>query len=244
MVPSHRHRLPRVAGPPPPTPAAPKPGPVMARAEIQSLSDRPWQRGLRLALGLVLYGVALALMVRAGLGLDPWTVLAQGVARISGLSIGVITVLLSLVVLALWVPLRQRPGLGTIANAVVVGFVLDAALALLPNVDSLAVRVPMLLVAVVGVAVSTGLYVGAGWGPGARDGLMTGIAARGVPLLVARSIIEVSVLALGWLLGGTVGVGTLLFALSIGPLVARVLPWFVVRGDPIPGHPTEPPPPS
>ena len=209
---------------------------MRARAEIQPLRDRPRQRGLRLAGGLVLYGVALALLVRARLGVDPWTVLAQGVGRVSGLSVGVVTVLLSLVVLTLWIPLRQRPGLGTVANALVVGLILDATLALLPNVDSLAVRVPMLLAAVLGVAAATGLYVGAGWGPGARDGLMTGLAAHGLPILVARSIIELSVLAVGWLLGGTVGIGTLVFALSIGPLLSRILPWFSVRGDPVPGR--------
>ena len=217
-------------------PSSPGSGRVKPRWQVQPLRDRPLQRGTRLAVGLVLYGVALALLVRAELGVDPWTVLAQGLSRVTSISLGLMTVLVSLGVLALWVPLRQRPGVGTVANALVVGVVLDGTLAVVPGVDALAARCALLVAAVVGVAVATGLYVGAGWGPGARDGLMTGLAARGVPVLVARGAIELTVLGVGWLLGGDVGVGTVLYAVTIGPLVARALPPLTMPGDPVAGR--------
>ncbi len=186
--------------------------------------DRPVQRAVRLTAGLMLFGLSLALLVRAGLGLDPWDVFSQGVSKRTGLSLGQVTVLSSVLVLACWVPLRQRPGVGTVGNAVVVGPVLDVGLGLIPSPQLVAVRAAFLLVALGGVAVATGLYVGAGWGPGPRDGLMTGLAARGLPIFAARAAIEVTVLLAGWVLGGQVGVGTVLFALAIGPLVARCLP--------------------
>jgi len=191
---------------------------------VSGLWDRPVQRTTRLAVGLVLFGLSLALLVRAGLGLDPWDVFNQGVAKRTGLSLGQVTILSSVLVLACWAPLRQRPGVGTVGNAMVVGPVLDLGLRLVPSPQPLAVRVAFLIVAIVGVAVATGLYVGAGWGPGPRDGLMTGLAARGLPIFAARAAIEVSVLLAGWGLGGQVGVGTVLFALVIGPLVTRCLP--------------------
>ena len=208
---------------------------MRAGTEVQPLRDRPVQRSLRLTAGLVLYGIALALLVRARLGVDPWTVLAQGLSRVTGVSLGLVVILLSFGTLAFWFPLRQRPGVGTLANAVVVGIVVDAALAVLPEPRPLPLRIVELVASVIGVAVATGLYVGAGWGPGARDGLMTGLAARGVPVLVARGLVELTVLALGWLLGGTVGVGTVVFAVAIGPLVSRTLPWRTGRGDPVAG---------
>lgn len=210
---------------------------MRAGAEVQPLGDRPLQRSLRLTIGLILYGIALALLVRARLGVDPWTVLAQGLSRVTGMSLGLVVILVSVVALAFWFPLRQRPGVGTLANAVVVGLVLDGCLAVLPETRSLPLRIVLLVAAVIGVAVATGLYVGAGWGPGARDGLMTGLAARGLPVLAARGLVELTVLVLGWLLGGTVGVGTVVFALAIGPLVSRTLPWLTVRGDPVAGAP-------
>lgn len=191
--------------------------------------DRPWRRGTQLAAGLVLFGFALGLLVRADLGLDPWDVLGQGVSRRTGLSLGQVTLVVSALVLACWWPLRQRPGLGTVANAVVVGPVLDLSLALLPTQRALAAQVAFLVLAVLAVAVATGLYVGAGWGPGPRDGLMTGIAARGVPVAAARAGIELTVLTAGWLLGGDVGIGTVVFALAIGPLVGRALPPLRIR---------------
>ena len=194
--------------------------------------DRPAQRATRLLSGLVLFGLALALLVKAHLGLDPWTVFTQGLSQITGLTLGTVTVVISVAVLALWIPLRQRPGLGTIANALLVGPVLDLGLALIPTPHPLALRVLFLITAIPATAVATGLYVGAGWGPGPRDGLMTGLAALGIPVFVARTAIEISVLAIGWILGGSVGAATILFAATIGPLVSRALPKLA-----LPAHP-------
>ena len=194
--------------------------------------DQPAQRATRLLSGLVLFGLALALLVKAHLGLDPWTVFTQGLSQITGLTLGTVTVVISVAVLALWTPLRQRPGLGTIANALLVGPALDLALALIPTPHPLALRVLFLITAVLATAVATGLYVGAGWGPGPRDGLMTGLAALGIPVFVARTAIEISVLVIGWILGGSVGAATVLFAATIGPLVSRALPKLT-----LPAHP-------
>jgi uncharacterized membrane protein YczE len=196
--------------------------------------DRPLQRALRLAGGLVLFGVALAALVQAELGLDPWTVFQQGLADHTGMTIGTATIVCSLAVLALWIPLGQRPGIGTVGNALVVGPVLDATLEVLPAPDALGARVGYMAAGILGVAVATGLYVGAGWGPGPRDGLMTGLAQRGVPIAVARGAIELTVLVAGWLLGGTVGVATVLYATTIGPLVKRTLPRFGLPPAPAP----------
>jgi uncharacterized membrane protein YczE len=179
---------------------------------------------VRLYAGLVLFGVSLALMVRANLGLGPWDVFHQGVADRTGLSIGIVVNLTAVVVLLLWIPLRQRPGLGTISNVVLVGFVTDATLALLAAPDNLALRAAMLVTGILANAVATALYVGAGLGPGPRDGLMTGLAARGHSIRLVRTSIEIAVLALGWLLGGSVGVGTVLYALTIGPLIGYLMP--------------------
>ena len=181
------------------------------------------QRTARLLLGLALFGLALALLVKARLGLDPWTVFHQGVAHHLNISIGEATVLGSFAVLAIWVPLGQRPGVGTLANAILVGPVIDLGLWAIPRSDGLAHQVAYMVVAIATAAVATGLYVGAGWGPGPRDGLMTGLAAKGVPIARARAGVELTVLAIGWLLGGTVGLATVLFATSIGPLVKHAL---------------------
>ena len=185
--------------------------------------DRPVQRSVRLMAGLVLFGLSLALLVKANLGLDPWNVFSQGVSRQTGLTLGQVVVLSSLAILACWIPLRQRPGLGTVANSLVVGPVLDLGLEWFPEPRALLWRSAALALSMLGVAVATGLYVGAGWGAGPRDGLMTGIAALGVPVFLARAGIEVTVLVIGWLLGGQVGAGTVVFALAIGPLVGRFL---------------------
>ena len=185
-------------------------------------------RTARLLGGLALFGFALALMVRADLGLGPWDVLHQGLARQLHLPIGTVTILVGAVVLLAWVPLRQRPGPGTVANVVLVGLAVDGSLAVLPSVHLLALRYALLLAGIVLMAVATGLYVGAAFGPGPRDGLMTGLAARGVPIRVGRTAIEVSVLAIGFLTGGSVGVGTVVFALTIGPLVQLTLRWLAV----------------
>lgn len=187
---------------------------------------------MQLLVGLWLFGASVALLVRAGLGLDPWDVLHQGISSRTGISIGAVVVATSVVVLVLWIPLRQRPGIGTLANVVLVGLALDLTLAVLPTPAGLAWRVAFLLAGILGNAIATGLYIGAGLGPGPRDGLMTGLAARGISIRVARTSIELTVLAAGWLLGGTVGVGTVAYALAIGPLAHVLLPLFAIDPSP------------
>jgi uncharacterized membrane protein YczE len=179
--------------------------------------------------GLGLFGVSIALLVNARLGLDPWDVLHQGLARRTGLPIGWMVIGTGAVVLLLWIPLRQRPGLGTISNVIIVGLVLDAALPVLPHPRALAERAVMLAAAIITNAVATGLYIGAGLGPGPRDGLMTGLAGRGWPVRRVRTLIELTVVAIGWLLGGTVGIGTLLYAVSIGPLAHVLIPRLTIE---------------
>jgi uncharacterized membrane protein YczE len=181
-------------------------------------------RGTALLVGLIGYGFSMALMVRAGLGLDPWDVFHQGLSRHTGMTIGVASAVVGVAVLLAWIPLRNRPGIGTIANVVVIAVTVDTALAWLPTPTALPVRVALMLGAVALNALSTVLYIGAGLGPGPRDGLMTGIVARtGLSVRLVRTSIEASVLVTGWLLGGTVGVGTVIYALGIGPLVQLVL---------------------
>lgn len=177
----------------------------------------------RLLPGLVTCGVGLALMVLADLGLGPWEALHQGLSERTGIPIGTVGILVGFLVLLAWVPLRQRPGVGTVCNVVLIGLVIDAVLAVAPEPGSLPVRVACLAAGIVGMGVGSGLYIGAGLGPGPRDGLMTGIAARGHSLRVVRTLIELTALVAGWALGGTVGVGTIAFALGIGPLVQASL---------------------
>lgn len=196
----------------------------------QAVASPRW-RVVNLLLGLLLFGMSLGLLVRAGLGLAPWDVLHQGLAQRSGLSLGTVVIVVSVLVLAAWIPLRQRPGVGTVANALLVGLFTDLTLTLLPPAGSLGAGITLLVMGTVMNALGTALYVGAGLGPGARDGLMVGLAARGYSLRVVRTGIEVAVLAIGWLLGGTVGVGTVVFALAVGPLVHRLMPLFAVRSD-------------
>jgi uncharacterized membrane protein YczE len=178
----------------------------------------------QLLAGLVGFGISLAFMVRAELGLGPWDVLHQGVAERADLEIGTVVIALSALVLVLWVPLRQRPGLGTLANVVVVGLAVNATLTLLPTPDHLAARLGLLVAGVVGNGAATGMYIGAGLGPGPRDGLMTGLAEHGLSIRLARTLIELTVLAIGWALGGLVGVGTVAYAISIGPLAHYFIP--------------------
>lgn len=204
----------------------------MRRLRAGAYGDRPVQRSLRLLAGLVLFGLALALLVRADLGVDPWTVLAQGIELRTPLTLGQVTVVLSLLVLLAWIPLRQRPGVGTVGNALLVGPVIDFGLLVLPTPVGLVQQILCVLLAIVVLAVATGLYVGAGWGPGPRDGLMTGLAARGVPVFVARAAVELTVLVIGWFLGGQVGLATVLFALAVGPLVHMALPRLSIRPRP------------
>jgi len=168
------------------------------------------------------------MLLLAGLGLDPWDVLHQGLSRRIGLGVGTWAIIVGFAVLLLWIPLRQRPGIGTLCNVVMVGGVIDVVLAIVPAPYAIAVRVPLLLGGVLLNGVATGAYIGAGLGPGPRDGLMTGWAARGHSIRVVRTTIEISVLAIGWALGGTVGIGTVVYALSIGPLAHRFIPLLAI----------------
>lgn len=187
------------------------------------------RRLIQLYLGLMLYGVSTAVYVRANLGADPWNVFHLGVSGLTSLDIGIVMILTGAAVLLLWIPLRQRPGLGTISNVIVLGLAADATLSLMPPLESLWVRGVLLLLAVVLNGMATGMYIGAGFGAGPRDGLMTGIHARtGWPIRRIRTTIELSVLVIGMLLGGTFGVGTVLYALAIGPLIQIFLPWFQI----------------
>jgi uncharacterized membrane protein YczE len=174
--------------------------------------------------GLAGFGVSLALLVQARLGLDPWDVLSQGIARRTGIPIGWVVDIIGAAVLLAWIPLRQRPGVGTVSNVILVGIVLNAALGIIPAPATLAWRLPMLAAAIVLNAVATACYLGARLGPGPRDGLMTGIVARGHSLRRVRTAIELTVLVAGVALGGSAGVGTVAYALAIGPLVHLLLP--------------------
>lgn len=188
----------------------------------------------QLFVGLALYGLSIALIVRADLGLDPWDVLTQGVfeqfAESAGLSFGLVVNLIGMAVLLLWVPLRQKPGVGTVANVLVVGMAVNLGLDWIPADQDLPVRAAFLISGVVLNGVASGAYIGAGLGPGPRDGLMTGLVARtGWSVKRVRTVIELTVVAVGWTLGGSVGVGTVLYALTIGPLIHLFLPMFTIR---------------
>ncbi|MED5811935.1 hypothetical protein VST63_06140 [Mycolicibacterium sp. 050232] len=181
-------------------------------------------RGALLLIGLCGYGASMAMMVRAGLGLDPWDVFHQGLTWHTPLSLGMASAVAGVVVLLAWIPLRNRPGIGTVANVIVIAVTVDATLAVLPAPSAMPVRIAMMIGAVVLNAISTVLYIGAGLGPGPRDGLMTGLVARtGWSVRLVRTGIEATVLAVGALLGGTVGIGTLVYAFGIGPLVQLFL---------------------
>ncbi|MEV2241357.1 hypothetical protein [Micromonospora sp. NPDC049891] len=199
-------------------------------AMIGNLRHRPVRRLTHLFVGLVLYGFSMALMIRSGLGLNPWDVFHQGLSRLTGLSMGTMVIAVGALVLLAWIPLRQRPGLGTVANVVVIGVAVDATLALLPPGGPLPLRIVLLVAGIVGNGAATALYLGARLGPGPRDGLMTGLVARhpGRSLRLIRTVIEVGVLAVGAVLGGTVGIGTVAYALAIGPLAQLFLPLFDV----------------
>lgn len=185
------------------------------------------RRLLQLFIGLTLYGVSTAMFVRADLGADPWNVFHLGVANLVSMNIGVVIIAVGVMVLLAWIPLRQRPGFGTLSNVIMIGLAADVALVVIPGFESLMARSGLLVSAVILNGLATSLYIGAGFGAGPRDGLMTGIHARtGWPVRRIRTAIEVSVLLIGWLLGGTVGVGTVLYALAIGPLIQICLPWF------------------
>jgi uncharacterized membrane protein YczE len=192
------------------------------------------RRLAQLYLGLALYGLGIALQVSSRLGNDPWDTFHQGLARQTGLSIGTWIIIAGALVMLLWIPLRQRPGLGTVSNVVLVGVFADLFLWLLPDPHGLPLRWAYLAGAILLGGFATGCYIGAGLGPGPRDGLMTGLAERGHSLRVVRTAIELAVFALGWLLGGTVGIGTLLYAVAIGPLTHVFLPLLRTGGAPTP----------
>ncbi len=186
--------------------------------------DRPIERITRCVFGLALFGIGVALLIRSDLGAAPWDVFHTGVSELTGIPVGTVLILTGLGLLVLWIPLREQPGLGTILNAIEIGLVVDLVLPLLPETDRLAPRLGMMVGGVLLIALGSGFYIGAGLGPGPRDGLMTGLARRGPSIKVARTGIEVTVLAIGVLLGGAIGIGTAVFAVSIGPLVERILP--------------------
>ncbi|RSD25645.1 membrane protein YczE [Amycolatopsis eburnea] len=204
----------------------------MAQIDLRPvrITRDPTRRSVQLLAGLALYGTSVALVTRAGLGLEPWSVLAEGVLKHTGLSFGTVTGLISVVVLLLWIPLRQRPGIGTIANVVVISVMVDAVRAVVPDQHDLAWQIALLAGGIALNGVATATYVGARLGPGPRDGLMTGLAARtGWSVRLVRTGIEVTVVVVGFFLGGTVGVGTVLYALAIGPLTQALLPYVVWR---------------
>jgi len=191
------------------------------------------RRVAQLLVGLFLYGVAIAMMIRAALGIAPWDVLSQGIVLHTGANYAVVTNVIGALVLLLWIPIRQRPGLGTVANVLLIGPSIEVGLAFIPVVDDLLPRILLLVGGLVVLAVATGLYIGARFGPGPRDGLMTGIHRRtGWPIWIVRTGIEVTVLVVGWLLGGNVGIGTLAFALLIGPMVNITMPLLRVQEAP------------
>jgi uncharacterized membrane protein YczE len=202
---------------------------LLARPLARPRARRLPRRLAQLYAGLVLYGLSMALLVRAELGVMPWDVLHQGIARHVGWSLGAVSIAVGALVLLLWVPLRERPGLGTVSNVIVIGLAVDASLALLPVVDALPVRVALVVAGIGLNAVATAAYIGVRMGPGPRDGLMTGLVRRsGRPVRLVRTGIEVVVVLSGWLLGGTLGVATVLYALAIGPLVQPLLPRLTV----------------
>jgi uncharacterized membrane protein YczE len=187
------------------------------------------RRVSQLLVGLVLFGFAIAMMVQAGIGVSPWDVLTQGIARQTGLAFGLITNVVGLLVLLLWIPIRQKPGLGTLLNVLLIGPSAQFGLWLLPVARELWEQAALFAGGMAMLALATGLYIGARFGPGPRDGLMTGIHRRwGWRLWIVRTSIEVTVLAIGWLLGGNVGIGTVLFALLIGPMVNLTIPLLTV----------------
>jgi uncharacterized membrane protein YczE len=208
------------------------------RSVLQSARRLPTIRGRRLPrrlaqlyVGLALYGASMALLVRSGLGVMPWDVLHQGLARNLGWSLGTVTIVVGALVLLAWIPLRQLPGVGTVSNVVVIGLAVDGTLAVLPAPSAMAWRVGFVVAGVLLNAVATAAYIGVHLGPGPRDGLMTGLVRRtGGSVGLVRTSIEVAVVASGWLLGGTLGLATVVYALAIGPLVQLLLPRLALTG--------------
>jgi len=201
-----------------------RPAPDLEVLTLPSLAELR-RRVPRLVAGIVVLGAGITLTIQAHLGVSPYDVLHQGLADLTGLSFGTVVVLLGLAILVIWIPLGQRFGIGTILNTLTVGYVVDAGLHVVDVPSDDALRWAMLLAGIVITAFGMALYIGAGLGPGPRDGLMTGIAAKGFPLWIVRTVLELTALVVGWLLGGDVGIGTVLFAFGIGPLGH----WFLAR---------------
>jgi uncharacterized membrane protein YczE len=195
-------------------------------------TDRPVERIVRCVVGLALFGAGIALIIDADLGAAPWDVFHTGVSDLTGVPVGTVIILTGAALLLLWIPLREQPGLGTVLNAVEIGLVVDLVLPIVPEPDQLALRLVMMFGGVAVIGLGSALYIGAGLGPGPRDGLMTGIARRGVSVRAARTGIEVLVLVVGVALGGAIGLGTAVFALGIGPLVQLFLPHLTITPRP------------
>lgn len=214
--------------------ADPLPISDVARAALAWLSvliprDRRAHRLVQLQLGLVLYGISDGMILMSGLGANPWDVFHQGLAEHIGLPVGTTVILVGAVVMLAWIPIRQRPGFGTLSNVIVIGLAMDGAMAWMPTPHAWWLRWGEMFAGIVLNGVATGAYIGAGMGPGPRDGVMTGYAARGHSIRVVRTSMEITVLTVGWLLGGTVGVGTAAYALLIGPLAHRFIPLLEIR---------------
>jgi uncharacterized membrane protein YczE len=191
--------------------------------------DRHIQRLARCVIGLALFGLGISLLLQSNLGAAPWDVFHTGVSELTGIPVGTVIIITGVALLVLWIPLREQPGIGTILNAIEIGVVVDLTLELMPEPELLAARIPMMLGGVVVIALGSGLYIGSGLGPGPRDGLMTGLARHGLSIRSARTGIELFVLFVGITLGGSIGVGTAVFALAIGPLVHLFLPMFTMK---------------
>jgi uncharacterized membrane protein YczE len=192
---------------------------------------------VQLYVGLLGFGVSASMLLLGSLGVDPWDVFHQGLSRQIGLGVGTWALIVSAAVLLLWIPLRQWPGLGTVSNGLLVGLIIDAMLAGFHTPHSLVLRWVLMLGGVLLNGVATGAYIGAGLGPGPRDGLMMGLAARGHQIRIVRTCLELTVFAIGWILGGNVGIGTVVYALSIGPLAHFFVPYFAIAGAGAPGEP-------
>ncbi len=190
--------------------------------------ERLPRRFIQLITGLVMFGVGIGLMLQSGLGVPPWDVLHQGLAERFGLTVGLWSILVSVAVLLLWLPLREPYGIGTLLNAIIVGVLIDVTVVVVPQPEPSWLAWAMQVGGILMIGLASGMYIGANLGPGPRDGLMTGIARRGPSIRLTRAVIEVTVLAIGWLLGGSFGIGTVLFALAIGPLVQFFLPRWTI----------------
>lgn len=204
----------------------------MSRYLVPLSGERLGRRFTRLIIGLILYGLGIGLMLQSGLGVPPWDVLHQGLALQFGLTVGIWSIIVSAIVLLLWLPLREPYGPGTLLNAIIIGIIIDLTSVVIPAAASSLVAWTMLLGGILTIGVASGLYIGANLGPGPRDGLMTGIARKGPSIRLTRALIEIVVLLIGWAMGGTFGIGTVVFALSIGPLVQFFLPRLHVPIEP------------